>query len=59
MHLHEFQSKQLMGRFGVPVPAGTPVTTPEGARQAALDLGGERWMVKAQAHTTRWANTWK
>lgn len=51
MHLHEFQSKQLLAKFGVPVPRGTPVTTPEGARQAAQDLSSETWMVKAQVHT--------
>lgn len=33
------------------VPRGTPVTTAEGARQAALDLDGATWMVKAQVHT--------
>jgi succinyl-CoA synthetase beta subunit len=51
MHLHEFQSKQLLARFDVAVPRGTPVTTAEGARQAALDLDGATWMVKAQVHT--------
>ena len=51
MHLHEFQSKQLLSRFGIAVPRGTPATTPEGARGAAQDLGGSTWMVKAQAHT--------
>ncbi len=51
MHLHEFQSKQLMSKFGVAVPRGTPVTTSQGARQAAQDLGCDKWMVKAQVHT--------
>jgi succinyl-CoA synthetase beta subunit len=51
MHLHEFQSKQLLAKFDVPVPRGTPVTTPEGARQAAQDLDCSSWMVKAQVHT--------
>lgn len=51
MHLHEFQSKQLLSQFGIPTPRGTAVTTPATARQAAQDLGGEAWMVKAQAHT--------
>jgi len=51
MHLHEYQAKQLLARFDVPVPRGTPAQTPEAARQAAADLGGDRWMVKAQAHT--------
>ncbi len=51
MHLHEFQSKQLLAKFDVSVPRGTPVTTPLGARQAALDMEGAAWMVKAQVHT--------
>ena len=51
MHLHEFQSKQLLAKFAVPVPRGTPATTPQGARQAAQDLDGNAWMVKAQVHT--------
>ncbi len=50
MHLHEYQAKQWLSKFGIPVPRGIPVTTVEGARQAALDLGGERWVVKAQVH---------
>lgn len=51
MHLHEFQSKHILSQFGIPVPKGISVTTPEAARQAAQDLGGNSWMVKAQAHT--------
>jgi succinyl-CoA synthetase beta subunit len=51
MHLHEFQSKKLLSQFGVPIPKGTPATSPDAARQAAKDLGGNAWMVKAQAHT--------
>ncbi len=51
MHLHEFQSKQLLAKFSVPVPRGTPATTSQGARQAAQDLDGGAWMVKAQVHT--------
>jgi succinyl-CoA synthetase beta subunit len=51
MHLHEYQAKQLLARFDVPVPRGTPAGSPDAARQAAADLGGDRWMVKAQAHT--------
>ncbi len=51
MHLHEFQSKQLLAKYDVSVPRGTPVTTPQGARQAAMDMEGTGWMVKAQVHT--------
>lgn len=50
MDLHEYQAKELLARFGVPVPAGAVATTEEEARQAAEELGGGRWVVKAQIH---------
>jgi succinyl-CoA synthetase beta subunit len=51
MHLHEFQSKQLFASYEIPIPRGIPATSVAGARQAASDLGGDAWVVKAQAHT--------
>ncbi len=50
MHLHEYQAKQLLSKYGIRVPRGIPVSTVVGARQAALELGGDRWVVKAQVH---------
>ncbi|OQX32866.1 MAG: succinate--CoA ligase subunit beta, partial [Candidatus Sedimenticola endophacoides] len=50
MNLHEYQSKQLFARHGIPVPEGKPATTVDDAREAAQVLGGERWVVKAQVH---------
>jgi len=50
MNLHEYQAKRLFASYGVAVPAGTPAFTPEEARNAANELGGERWVVKAQIH---------
>ncbi len=50
MNLHEFQAKELLGRYGVPVPVGRAATDPEQAREIAESLGGEAWMVKAQVH---------
>ncbi len=50
MNLHEYQSKQLFAKQGIPVPEGSPVTSVEEARQAAEALGGGRWVVKAQVH---------
>jgi len=50
MNLHEYQSKQLFAKQGIPVPEGMPATTVEGAREAAQALGGTRWVVKAQVH---------
>ena len=50
MHLHEFQAKELLALYGVPVPRGRPATSTAQARSAAEALGGEAWMVKAQVH---------
>jgi len=47
--LHEFQAKEMLGRFGVPVPSGRVATSPAEARAAAEALGG-RVVVKAQIH---------
>ena len=49
MNIHEFQAKELLRRYGVPVPKGKVVLTPAEAKQAAADLGG-RSVVKAQIH---------
>lgn len=51
MNLHEFQSKKLFAGYGIPVPFGYAVETAKEARSAAEDMGGDRWIVKAQAHT--------
>jgi succinyl-CoA synthetase beta subunit len=50
MNLHEYQSKQLFARYGIPVPAGHVASTPEEAVDAARRLGGSIWVVKAQVH---------
>jgi len=50
MNLHEYQSKQLFARYGIPVPAGHVASTPEEAADAARRLGGGVWVVKAQVH---------
>jgi succinyl-CoA synthetase beta subunit len=51
VNLHEFQSKKLFAGYGIPVPFGHAVQTAREARIAAEDMGGDRWIVKAQAHT--------
>jgi succinyl-CoA synthetase beta subunit len=50
MNLHEYQSKQLFARYGIPVTRGEAVSSPEDAELAAGRLGGELWVVKAQVH---------
>jgi succinyl-CoA synthetase beta subunit len=47
MKLHEYQSKDLLAKYGVPVPEGEVTTTPEGAKAIAEKLGGNV-VVKAQ-----------
>ncbi len=50
MNLHEYQAKSLFTGFGIPVPKSVPVDSPEDARSAAQNLGGDAWVVKAQIH---------
>jgi succinyl-CoA synthetase beta subunit len=50
MNIHEYQAKQLLGKFGVAVPKGGVAYTPEEAEQVAKDLGGPVWVVKSQIH---------
>ncbi len=50
MNIHEFQAKQILGRFGAPVPKGQPASTPEEAASAFKALGQPRAVVKAQIH---------
>jgi len=50
MNLHEYQAKQLMVEFGVPIPSGRAVASVDEALAAAAELGGGRWVVKAQVH---------
>jgi succinyl-CoA synthetase beta subunit len=49
MNIHEYQAKELLKRYGVPVPVGKVAFTPQEARAAAIELGG-RCVVKAQIH---------
>ena len=51
VNLHEFQSKKLFAGYGIPVPLGYAADSAKEARRAAEDLGGGKWVVKAQAHT--------
>jgi succinyl-CoA synthetase beta subunit len=50
MKIHEYQGKEILSRFGVPVPRGIPAFTVEEAMAAAEKLGGPVWVVKAQIH---------
>jgi succinyl-CoA synthetase beta subunit len=50
MKIHEYQAKDLLRQFGVPVPKGIPAFTVQEAVEAAQKLGGPVWVVKAQIH---------
>ena len=50
MDIHEHQGKALLKSYGVPVPRGFPAFSVEEAVQAAQNLGGPVWVVKAQIH---------
>src|ERR671938_572266 len=50
MKIHEYQAKELLRKFGVPVPRGIVVRSPEEAYHAAKELGGYVVVVKAQIH---------
>jgi succinyl-CoA synthetase beta subunit len=51
MNLHEYQSKQLFIKYGIPTPVGYTAITGDEAKSAAERIGGSVWVVKAQAHT--------
>ena len=50
MKIHEYQAKEILRQFGVPVPRGIPAFTVQEAVEAAQKLGGPVWVVKAQIH---------
>ena len=50
MNIHEYQAKELLAKFGVPVPAGHAAMSVEEAVEAAKKLPGPLWVVKAQIH---------
>ena len=50
MNIHEYQAKELLAKYGVPVPAGYAALTVDEAVAAAEKLPGPLWVVKAQIH---------
>ena len=51
MDIHEYQAKEILSRFGVAVPPGGLAYSPEQAAYRARDIGGSKWIVKAQIHS--------
>src|SRR3989449_7244855 len=50
MDIHEYQAKELLAGFGLPIPRGGVAYSAEQAGYRAAEIGGERWVVKAQIH---------
>jgi len=51
MDIHEYQAKALLADFGMPIARGGIAYSPEQAAYRAKELGGEKWVVKAQIHS--------
>ena len=51
MDIHEYQAKKILAGFGVTIPRGGIVYSPENAENKARELGGSKWVVKAQVHS--------
>ena len=50
MKVHEYQAKEILRSYGVPVPKGGVAETPEAARKIAEEIGAKVIVVKAQIH---------
>ena len=51
MKLHEYQAKTVLQKFGVPIPAGIPLLSPEDVSASLTKLPAGPWVVKSQVHT--------
>ena len=51
MDIHEYQAKELLSGFGVPIQPGAVAYSAEQASFVASELGGWHWAVKAQIHS--------
>jgi len=51
MDIHEYQSKEILAGYGIPIAAGGLAYSPEQAAYRAIEIGGEAWVVKAQIHS--------
>ena len=51
MDIHEYQAKKILSDFGVTIPRGGIAYSPENAENKAREVGGTKWVVKAQVHS--------
>jgi len=49
--IHEYQSKEILSEYGIPIAAGGLAYSPEQAAYRATEIGGNVWVVKAQIHS--------
>jgi len=49
--IHEYQSKEILSEYGIPIAAGGLAYSPEQAAYRATEIGGSLWVVKAQIHS--------
>ncbi len=50
MKIHEYQAKRIMEAYNIPIPKGSVAQTAEEAKEVASQIGGNRFVVKAQVH---------
>ena len=51
MDIHEYQAKKILSGFGISIPRGGIAYSPENAEYKAREIGGSKWVVKAQIHS--------
>ena len=51
MDIHEYQAKKILSDFGIHIPRGGIAYSPENAEYKAREIGGSKWVVKAQIHS--------
>ena len=51
MDIHEYQAKKILSSFGIRIPRGGIAYSPENAEYKAREIGGSKWVVKAQVHS--------
>ena len=51
MDIHEYQAKAILAGYGLPIAQGGLAYSPEQATYRTREIGGEKWVVKAQVHS--------
>ena len=51
MDIHEYQAKAILADYGLPIPQGGLAYSPEQAAYRTTEIGGDKWVVKAQIHS--------